>query len=263
MLDKQVTIVTGGSKGIGFATAKALVKKGAKVGIIARNQNHLDSAVQQLNEIAAADSAFGVAANVANKSHITAAINKIVNHFGYVSGLVNNAGITRFSRLETVAEEDLLAQININFLGLVFCCQAAIPHLRKSTNARIINISSASVRHSNEMAHIGIYAATKAAVERFTVELREELLIDKIGVTLFSPGGALTDQIQDMEPKSLEIALAEWQKRHNTFNGYLAVDDLGESIAQCFCFPQGAAIDFVELRPNRLMDKKTFTEITT
>ena len=94
--------------------------------------------------------------------------------------------------LNSLNREQVLLQVNTNYLGVVFCCQAAIPLLRGSDNPRIVNISSASALHFDEMSHLSIYASTKAAVERFSRDLALELQPDGIGVTCIRPGGAIT-----------------------------------------------------------------------
>jgi NAD(P)-dependent dehydrogenase (short-subunit alcohol dehydrogenase family) len=85
------------------------------------------------------------------------------------------------NKVENLREDEVMSQVQTNFLGTVFCSQAAIPLLRGADNPRIINISSASAWHYDEMCHLSIYAATKAAVERFTRDLRLELQVDRMG----------------------------------------------------------------------------------
>lgn len=260
-LSNTVYFITGGSMGIGYAAAKALILKGANVAIASRGQKALDAAVDKLNQLDSAGKAMGFAADVSNQSAITDAINAAAAHFGQLDGIINNAGVTSFKKFEDYDIQEMNRLVNINFFGLIFASQAAIPHLKKSDNPRILNISSATVRHPDEMAYIGLYAATKAAVERLSIDMREELLMDNIGVTVFSPGGVLTEQASVADANDLEIAFEAWQRRHPNFNGYLEADTVGESIAQCFCFPRGAALDFIELRPNNIIDKKTFADL--
>ena len=202
-LESAVYIVTGGSRGFGLAIAKELVSHGARVGLISRNAAALEQAVAEIGT----DHAVGIAGDVASQDSIGSAFAEIKAHFGRLDGLVNNAGMARPNPVEKLLQEEVVAQVNTNFLGTVFCCQAAIPLLRGGENPRIVNISSASAWHYDEIAHLSIYAATKAAVERFTRDLRLELQRDAIGVTCIRPGGAITDFAAEWQADSMTGAL--------------------------------------------------------
>ena len=205
-LHDNVYVVTGGSRGFGLAIAKSLVEHGARVGLVSRNQSGLDRAVAEIG----ADHALGVAADVGSRASITMAFEKIQTHFGQVDGLVNNAGLATPNKVENLVEDEVLLQVQTNFLGTVFCSQLVIPMLRGRQNPRIITISSASAWHYDEMSHLSIYASTKAAVERFTRDLRLEVQADGIGVTCIRPGGAWTNFSDGWDTQALEGALAAW-----------------------------------------------------
>ena len=177
-LQDRVFVVTGGSRGFGLAIARALVTEGARVGLVSRSQEGLDEALMEIGS----DRALGVAVDVGRSADISRAFEQVKSSFGRFDGLVNNAGLAYPAAVENLVEEEVLAQVNTNFLGTVFCCQAAIPLLRGGDNARIVNISSASAWHYDEMHHLSIYASTKAAIERFSRDLRMELIPDGIGV---------------------------------------------------------------------------------
>ena len=202
-LKDRVYIVTGGSKGFGLATASVLVERGAYVGLISRDQAGLDQAVEKIGP----KQAYGVAGDVTQRQDVSAAFERIKAHFGRCDGLINNAGMARPNAIENPVESEVLMQVQTNFLGTVFCCQAAIPLLRGGDNPRIITISSASAHHYDEMSHLSVYAATKAAVERFTRDLRIELQQDGIGVTCIRPGYAGTNFAEgwDMEATMADL----------------------------------------------------------
>ena len=187
-LKDRVYIVTGGSKGFGLAIARSLVEQGGRVGLVARNQDSLDAAVAELG----VDNAFGVVGSVDDPELIKRAFSQIKAHFGRLDGLVNNAGLARPNSIENLKAEEVSLQVQTNFLGVLFCCQAAIPLLRGGESPRIVNISSASAHHYDEMCHLSVYAASKAAVERFTRDLAKECQLDEIGVTCIRPGHAET-----------------------------------------------------------------------
>lgn len=254
LIKDKVIAITGGGAGLGFATAQALVKLSAKVALLGRRQDVLDKAVSELGS----EHAQGFACDVTKKADVVRAFAALHAHFGKLDGLVNNAGIARPDPVEHMTEEDIVAQLNTNLLGLVFCCQAAIPLLRANGHGLILNLSSATVRHENEISHLAVYAATKAAVDRFSKELREEVKEDRIGVTVFSPGAVFTEFGLGWDPQKMSAALHDWQKKGKTFDGYMKPEVIGSSIAMCFGYPKGVAIEFMEVKPCKITEKPLF-----
>ena len=246
VLKDRVFVVTGGSKGFGLAIARSLVEQHARVGLVGRDIQALNAAVSELGE----DRAFGVAADVAHKENITAAFGQIKQHFGRLDGLVNNAGVARPSTVENLVEEEVILQTQTNFLGTVFCCQSVIPLLRGAENPRIINISSASAWHYDEMSHLSIYASTKAAVERFTRDLRLELQGDGIGVTCIRPGGAWTNFADDWNPEALTAGLEAWAHAGTYMDTGMETKQVGDAVTYAVSQPKGVAVDLLEIRPN-------------
>ena len=246
LLADRVYIITGGSKGFGLAIAKSLVALGARVGLLSRNRAGLDNAVAELGS----DHAFAVAGNVAHRQDISTAFAQIKQHFGRLDGLINNAGLARPSTVENLVEDEVLQQVNTNFLGTVFCCQAAIPLLRGGDNPRIINISSASAVHYDEMSHLSVYASTKAAVERFSRDLRSELQVDGIGVTCIRPGAAWTSFADGWEPEAFKAGIEAWQDTGTYMNTGMEVKQVGDAVAYAVSQPAGVAVDMLEIRPN-------------
>jgi len=255
-LSGQVYIVTGGSRGFGLAISKSLVAKGARVGLLSRNQAGLDQAVAEIGS----ELAFAVASNVAHQEDISAAFEQIKQHYGRLDGLVNNAGMARPNKVENLVEEDVMQQVQTNFLGTVFCCQAVIPLLRGGENPRIVNISSASAHHYDEMSHLSIYAATKAAVERFSRDLREELQPDNIGVTCIRPGGAWTSFADDWESSALAAGMTAWNDFGTYMDTGMEATQVGDAVAYAISQPPGVAVDLLEIRPNVLTPKMKFEE---
>jgi NAD(P)-dependent dehydrogenase (short-subunit alcohol dehydrogenase family) len=250
-LQGRVYIITGGSKGFGLAIARSLAALGAKVGLIGRNQQALDEAVASFSP----DVAYGLAADVAKLAQVRQAFSRIKEYFGRLDGLVNNAGMARPACVEKLVEDDVLAQINTNFLGTVFCCQVAIPLLRGGENPRIVNISSASAIHFDEMSHLSVYAASKAAVERFTRDLRVELRVDEIGVTCIRPGAAWTNFSDGWESEAFSAGLEAWGDTGTYMDTGMDVSHVGDSVAYAVSQPPGVAVDVLEIRPNRRAPK--------
>jgi NAD(P)-dependent dehydrogenase (short-subunit alcohol dehydrogenase family) len=149
----------------------------------------------------------------------------------------------------------VMMQVQTNFLGTVFCCQAAIPLLRGADNPRIINISSASAWHYDEMSHLSIYAATKAAVERFTRDLRLELQVDGIGVTCIRPGGAWTSFADGWDGDAFSAGLEAWKDAGTYMDMGMDAAQVGDAVAYALSQPAGVAVDLLEIRPNVPMAK--------
>jgi NAD(P)-dependent dehydrogenase (short-subunit alcohol dehydrogenase family) len=247
----QVIAITGGSKGIGLATAATLLQRGAKLALLARDQKRLDEAVKELGS----EGVIGIAADASKRADMDAALEKVVAHFGRLDALINNAGFQFARRIEVMPEAEVRSIIDLNFLSIVFGCQAAIPHLRKSGGGRIVNLSSATVRNDNEFSHLAIYSASKAAVEHFSSELRHEVKADGIMVTVFSPGAVATGSIANFDPAAAAEAMQDWLQKGPKWDGVTQPEVIGQSIAACFELPKGVAVEFMEVRPNMPMPK--------
>ena len=244
--DNRAYIVTGASRGIGFATAKLLAAQGASVALLARNGAEAAAAAASLGS-----AAIGIGVDVGDREGMFAAFEQTVAAFGRLDGVVNNAGATMVCRIENLSEEAVMQQIRANFLGVVYGSQFAIPHLRAVGGGRIINVTSATVRHPEEFPHLSIYGATKAAAERFTFELRQEVKADNIGVTCFSPGTADTTFGNAANAEEAEAGFRKWLDMGPSSDGMMQAETVARAIVNCLDLPDGTAFDFVELRPNR------------
>ncbi len=245
-LTGQCFVVTGASRGIGRATARALSDRGGAVALLARDSPALRDAAGEIGS-----SALAIPVDVGDRNGMFAAFEQAWSTFGRLDGVVNNAGATLVSRIENLTEAGIMAQLRANFLGVVYGSQGAIPYLRRTGGGRIVNVTSATVRHPEEFPFLSIYAATKAAAERFSEELRQEVKGDGIGVTVFSPGSTDTAFGQGADPAEALAALEKWREMGPDSDGLLTAETVGRAIADCFALPAGAAFDFVELRPNR------------
>ena len=254
-LNGKTFIVTGASRGIGLAAAKSIGKRGGRVALFGRDTAALDRAVGEIG-----NGAIPVAVDVQDREALLTAIESSVAAMGGLDGIVNNAGLLRPSKIEAVRPEDVAIQVNTNLLAAIYACQAVIPHFRKRGGGRIVNISSASARHMDEFAYISIYSATKAALERFTKDLREEVKAANIGVTILSPGGTETSFGSGAAPEMTAAAFGEWLRRAPLFDGVMSAEPVGEAIATCFELPPGTAFDFIEIRPNKVTSRQEFAE---
>ncbi|WP_157215213.1 SDR family oxidoreductase [Flavisphingomonas formosensis] len=240
----KVVIVTGGARNMGFHCAAGLVRRGAKVAIIARGEEALAEAKRKLGS-----DVLTIAAQLSERTQIEDAIAQVADHFGGIDGIVNNAGVAYPNRVESLDPDQVLEQTAINLLAPIFACRAIIPHLRARGGGRIVNVSSATVHVEGAFSFLSIYGATKAGLERFTDELRYEVQRDNIAVTSFIPGDTSTGFGTGWDPDVVQEAYADWMERGPYWNGMMPVEAVGEEIAHIFDLPSNVTYEFMMLRP--------------
>jgi 3-oxoacyl-[acyl-carrier protein] reductase len=182
-LSGKVAVVTGASKGIGAAIAKALAAAGASVVVnYASSRAGADAVVAAITQ--AGGQALAVAGDVSQAAGAQGIIAAAIKAYGRLDVLVNNSGVYAFGPLEAITEEDFHRHFNINVLGLLLATQAAARHLGEGGS--IINISSAVTRITPP--HSAVYTGTKGAVDAITGVLARELGPRKIRVNAINPG---------------------------------------------------------------------------
>jgi 3-oxoacyl-[acyl-carrier protein] reductase len=188
-LTGKVAVVTGASKGIGAAIAKALAAHGAKVVVnYASSKTGADSLVAEIT--GQGGKAIAVQGDVAKAADVQRLFAETKQAFGPLDVLVNNAGIYQFAPLDEVTEEQFHRQFNINVLGLILATQQAAKHFGPAGGC-VINISS--VVSTNQEPGTAVYSATKAAVDSITRVLARELGPRKIRVNSINPGATETE----------------------------------------------------------------------
>ncbi len=181
----KVALVTGGSRGIGLAIAKALVAGGASVVLTGRDRTDLDRAEAELGAAAS-----GVAADARDAEAVDSAVRQAVGRFGGIDVLVNNAGIGLFGNVADMSIAEWQTTIDTNLNGVFYYCHAAIPHLRARGGGWIVNISSLAGK--NPFSGGAAYCASKAGLNAFSEALMQEVRYDNIRVTYVMPGSVAT-----------------------------------------------------------------------
>jgi NAD(P)-dependent dehydrogenase (short-subunit alcohol dehydrogenase family) len=200
--DGLVAVVTGGASGIGAAIAQRLSEQGASV------------AVLDLNPDGAADGLFAVQANVADDASVRTAIDDVVAQFGRLDIVVNNAGIGAQGTVEDNSDEEWHRAYDINVLGIVRVSRAALPYLRTSPTAAIVN--TCSVAANVGLPQRALYSATKGAVLSLTRAMAADHLREGIRVNCVNPGTADTPWVARLldsaaDPAAERTALAARQ----------------------------------------------------
>jgi 3-oxoacyl-[acyl-carrier protein] reductase len=199
-LQDKVALVTGASRGIGKAIALALAAEGAHVAInYASSSTAADEVVAEIE--AMGGQAIAVQADVSQADAVDALVNAVMEKWGRMDVLVNNAGITRDTLLMRMKPEDWQAVINLNLTGVFLCTRAATKIMLKQKSGRIINIASVSGQMGNPGQ--ANYSAAKAGVIGFTKTAAKELASRGITVNAVAPGFIATDMTHNLKAEGI------------------------------------------------------------
>jgi NAD(P)-dependent dehydrogenase (short-subunit alcohol dehydrogenase family) len=183
---KKVWVITGCSTGFGRALATEVLAKGEMVAVTARN-------IADVQDIVATypDLAIAVTLDVTSKKQISEAVSTIIEKFGQIDVLVNNAGIGYFAAVEESEDDEVRKMFDINFFGLANMTNEVLPYMRKRKSGHILNI--ASIGGLRSFPGVGFYNATKYAVDGLSEALYKEVSPLGIKVTIICPSGFRTD----------------------------------------------------------------------
>lgn len=183
-VDGRNAIVTGASQGIGEGIARTLARGGANVAICSRAQERVDPVAEEIEE--AGGTALAVECNVRETDEVEAFVERVVEEFGGVDLLVNNAGGEFVAPFEEISENGWKAIVDLNLHGTRHCTYAVGEHMRKNDGGDIVNISSVNGQHAAPgESH---YSASKAAIIRLTETLAAEWAEHEISVNCIAPG---------------------------------------------------------------------------
>jgi 3-oxoacyl-[acyl-carrier protein] reductase len=205
MLRGKVALVTGGSRGIGLAIARALVADGVRVSVTGLSDAHLSEARSKI-ESAGPSAVETLHADVRHYGEIERALNATVGRFGGLDILVNNAGVGIFADVADMTPAQWSAIIDTNLTGVFNACHAAIPHLRQRGGGSIVNISSLS--GTNPFVRGAAYCASKAGLNAFSESMMQELRYDNIRVSCVAPGSVATEFAQGDPLKGVDWKVA-------------------------------------------------------
>ena len=242
-LKDKVAVVTGGTRGIGYCIAAALLAEGAKVFICGRDAAALRAALESLGS-SHRDRVDGMIADVRRYEGCRRLIRAAAERFGGLDILVNNAGIGVFKPVDQLTAEEWDATIETNLSGVFYCCREAIPLLRQRGGGYIFNISS--LAGVNPFAGGSAYNASKFGLNGFSEAMMQDVRYDGIRVSYIMPGSVDTDfgAAPGSKPASRE---AGWK---------LTGEDIAKAVVDLYKFPRTALASRIEMRPSQPPRKK-------
>ena len=201
-LKDKVAIVTGGSRGIGYATVERFLKEGAYVVLTASSPSSAQKAVQRLKDADPNAKISGISPDLSNLADVTEAFRWVAETFGGIDILVNNAGMSESTRFENYTAELFQQVMDLNVKGVINATHAALPHMIPKGQGVILSTSS-MVSITGQPSGVA-YPASKFAVNGITVSLARELGPKGIRVNAVAPGIIETDMMKAVPPSVIE-----------------------------------------------------------
>lgn len=229
----KIAVVTGGTRGIGFAIAERLLQGGAKVFVCGRSKSDLRQAVEWLSKHGHVE---GEVCDVRSEAQVRVMLEECERLFGGVDILVNNAGIAFPGKtVEEMSAEEFQATLETNLFGVFYAAHHAIPMMKKRGGGYIINISS--LAGQNPHPRMAAYNASKFGLNGFSEALMQEVRQDNIKVSYICPGSVNTSFGGD-EPSEANA----WQ---------LQPDDIAQVVLNLLRMPERSLPSKVEIRPSK------------
>lgn len=201
MLKGKVAVITGGTRGIGFATAKKFLENEAKIVLLGSKQETVKKAIKELKQINSSYEVIGFYPNLSSKEEMNEVFKKVKEIYGRIDILINNAGISSKTKIEDYSEEEYDKITNLNIKSVFNCSKQIIPYL-KETKGVILNTSSMVSIYGQPSGVM--YPTTKFAVNGITKSLARELAPQGIRVNAVAPGIINTDMVAKLPKEMIE-----------------------------------------------------------
>lgn len=204
MLDGKVAIITGATRGIGFATAKLFLENNAKVAILGSKEESVNKALEKLDTFK--DKVIGFYPNLNDENEVADAFKKVAEKFGKIDILINNAGVSSSTPLENYSYQEFEKIINLNVNAMFLCSKIAVAYMKD--NGGVILNTSSMVSIYGQPSGCG-YPTSKFAVNGLTKSLARELGKYKIRVNAVAPGVINTDMVSSLPKEVIEPIIAQ------------------------------------------------------
>lgn len=207
LLQNKVAIITGGSRGIGYATVQAFLRQGARVALCASRQENADKAVESLKKEFPDADLLGIAPDLADYESVKAAFDGVENTWGRIDILVNNAGVSESTPFTAYTEETFDRVLDLNVKGVYNCARAVCDGMVARHSGVILNTSS-MVSISGQPGGVA-YPTSKFAVNGFTLSLARELGPQSVRVNAVAPGITETDMMRAVPKEVIDPLIAQ------------------------------------------------------
>jgi NADP-dependent 3-hydroxy acid dehydrogenase YdfG len=241
MLKDKVAIITGASSGIGFATALALSKAGAKVAIGARRVDKLEALAKKISDDGG--EVFYQKLDVTQKLECDNFAKAVLEKWGSIDILVNNAGLMPLSFFKSLKIDEWDRMIDVNIKGVLYSTASVISHMKEKKSGHIVNLSSVAGRIVFPAG--SVYCATKHAIAAFSEGLRQEFSVrSNIRVTSIEPGAVATELTDTITDESLKGFVENTKKMQA-----LQANDIANAILFAVDSPSYVNVNEILIRP--------------
>jgi len=241
-IQNKVVVITGGSSGLGEASARLLSAQGASIVLGARRKDRIEALAAELT--GKGGKAIALTTDVTGREQVQKLVDAAVHSYGRIDVIINNAGLMPQSLLEHLKVDEWDQMIDVNIKGVLYGIAAALPYMQKQKAGHIINVSSVAGHKVGPGS--SVYAATKHAVRALSEGLRQEVKPYNIRTTIISPGAVATEL-----PNTITDAAVG--ARIKTFYADMAIP--ADSFARCVAFamsqPEDVDINEILFRPTR------------
>lgn len=238
-IEGKVVVITGGSSGLGEATARHLAAQGASVVLGARRTERMQALTEELTG-RGAKAAF-LATDVTRRDQVARLVDLALERFGRVDVMLNNAGLMPSSALDRLKVDDWDQMIDVNLKGVLYGIAAALPHMQRQKSGHFINVSSVA----GHKVHAGgaVYAATKHAVRALSEGLRQEVKPYNIRTTIISPGAVATELTDSITEPDVQAYMKKAYERA------IPADSFARAVAYAISQPDEVDINEILFRP--------------
>ena len=243
-IEGKVVVITGGSSGLGEATARLLSAQGARVVLGARRVDRLQALVEDLKS--QGGQALAIATDVTDREQVNQLVDAAVQAHGRIDVMINNAGLMPHSPLERLKVDDWDRMIDVNLKGVLYGIAAALPHMQRQKSGHFVNVSSVAGHKVGPNA--AVYAATKHAVLALSEGLRQEVKPWNIRTTVISPGAVATE----LPGSATEADVAQGLQAFYEANA-IPADSFARAVAFAISQPDDMDVNEILFRPTRQM----------
>jgi NADP-dependent 3-hydroxy acid dehydrogenase YdfG len=237
----KIALVTGASSGIGAATAIALSEAGATVALSARRKDRLDELVTRIESTGG--TALALPGDMAVEADAIKAVEDTVARFGRIDILINSAGVMQTGGIDGLDIAEYRRVVDINLMGTVYTCAAAVPLMKAQGSGDIITISSLAGRKGGP--ETNAYSASKHAVNAMTSGMRQELGGFGIRVSIVMPGATETEVASGISNPAWREAIAA----HVSKDGAVKASEMADTIVFILSLPRNVNVSEICVRP--------------